>query len=466
MFSRFFLPTLLSALILSSLVKASLPQVGEDLEEKASPLMMERPSKPDPQEKGSITKSDRYSVENGNVDSTQSRSLEILKDQTIQENDPQNNETMMELESTTPNQEGLDQHQKPSVPLLIEGQQPQINFQGKRIQPGAIKPRVFHYSQDGGFQEQNNVTGESEVTDHFNLKKPAEETTCKPNGTWKKSPDMKFLGIETQSALRLFIRGTKNIRDDKLSEKITEYEKELNSLDSNSEQAGIIQELIKLHFKAREYHEKSIKHLIPDDKVSFLNRKEEALDRKATLKVCSVLQILEDINNNPNKVERLIEEIEKDYQGFIRSQETSGKIEDLISETPPAPIPPLLINAQQAIRESLDHYRALIQLKSASAELIKPPFEEIDQEAQAAIEASKINIIRTAALAQERYLSAKNKLYRFTQENNNFVPMLQDDWINHVDRSLFEVALEAQREEPRQEVIDRFLHSAELFSKL
>ena len=56
MFSRLFLPTLLSALLLSSLLKASLPQVvqaGEDPEEEAGPLMMEEVGRFNPHEKGS-----------------------------------------------------------------------------------------------------------------------------------------------------------------------------------------------------------------------------------------------------------------------------------------------------------------------------------------------------------------------------------------------------------------------------
>jgi hypothetical protein len=77
MFYRLSLPTLLSAFLLSSLLKASLPQVaqaGENAEEEAAPMMMERRGKPDSHKKDSPEKDHQDSRGNSNFDSTQSRS--------------------------------------------------------------------------------------------------------------------------------------------------------------------------------------------------------------------------------------------------------------------------------------------------------------------------------------------------------------------------------------------------------
>jgi hypothetical protein len=381
MFSRFFLPTLLSAFLLSSLLKASLPQVaqaGENPQEEAGPMMM------------------------------------------------------------------LDPHQKgPPDTIHSNSNQGEI---GKRV----------------GSEQNDDKQSCNETTSNFFAEDDSSRAALS-DGSLLADPKKDAMDVTPKSGLDpvLVCLDNNYSRSYFITQKKSAYEQELLSLNEGSERANLLNALILLLDQAHTYQAQMLKHL------------EAQAEKKISqaLKNSYFLHGMMEINKGPNKVELLIEEIEKDYQELMRSQKTSEEIENkitaLISETPPAPIPPLLINAQQVIRESLDHYRALIPLKLDSANLIQLPFEKkIDEATQAAIEASRINIIKTAALAQQRYLLAKNNFYKTTFPWSAMTnPSIPANDLNSAAISLHNVFDEAQRDQPRQEVMDYFLRSAELFQQ-
>jgi len=176
-----------------------------------------------------------------------------------------------------------------------------------------------------------------------------------------------------------------------------------------------------------------------------------------------------DINEHPNKIERLITEIEKDHEALTLSQKMLSDIENLIQafeneqeyREDRDQLLLLLNEAEESIKDSIKLYNQLIQLKIDSTSLIELPYEDdSNQENLNATTASNISTIRTAALAQKCYISARNKMYHI---HSSYLPYYQIIAIHNSNQAIDHLNIETQKEHPRQEIIDWLLKSAELF---
>jgi hypothetical protein len=389
---------------LSSLLKASLPQAGEDPQEEANSLMMFGPHQKGP---------------------------------------PENNPIQVEESKKRPlsDQDSENRCHKKSSYLTIENHNPQDKI-GERV----------------GSEQNDGKQSCNETTSNF-FDKDDSSLAALPDGSLLADPKKDAIDVAPKSGLDpvLVCLANNYSRSYFITQKKSAYQQELRLLEPNSERANLLDALILLLDQAHTYQAQILKHL-------------EAQAEKKTsqaLKNSYFLHGMMEINESPNKVERLIEEIEKDYQGLIRAQNAGNKIERVIRifNDQGAAIPESLLLARQAIQESLAHYRALIQLKLDSAKLIRLPFNKIDPtiqadiEAQAAIEASDINIIRTTTLAKKKFFFAIDELYKIFAEQNPhlFIPELDRDLCNMVEKA----QQEAQRERPRQEVINLLLDAAE-----
>lgn len=109
--------------------------------------------------------------------------------------------------------------------------------------------------------------------------------------------------------------------------------------------------------------------------------------------------------------------------------------------------------AHWCLCEAIAHQRNLIEARVAYAESLRPPYELLDEATQTAITTNKWLCIQEEAEARSKDLWARSQL------NNN--PRCAR-YLADASGSFEKVALEAQKPNPNQQIIDRFTQAAGL----
>ncbi len=239
-------------------------------------------------------------------------------------------------------------------------------------------------------------------------------------------------------------------RADDIAKKKSAYEQELSLLSPDSDRAKMVIKLIPLFEQARSYQNDMGRHL-KDFRETF---------KKTGGPDAVFLESMMKINRRPNKVERIIAQIENNYQSLAKCQEQLLKARKEVVELQDLewPIPKLLTETMRALDEAIFCQRNLIQLRVGSARLIQLPYKkDIDAVIQNQIEANKARIIKAQALAEQRYLLS-NSLYKQCVGYGVLKTTHFDKAIN----IFYYITEEMQREQPRQQIIDCFSRSVEL----
>ncbi|MCX6957769.1 MAG: hypothetical protein NT164_04450 [Verrucomicrobiae bacterium] len=239
-------------------------------------------------------------------------------------------------------------------------------------------------------------------------------------------------------------------RADDIAKKKSAYEQELSLLSPDSDRAKMLIKLIPLFEQARSYQNDMGRHL-KDYRETF---------KKTGGPDAVFLESMMKINSSPNKVERLIAQIENDYQSLARCQKQLLKVRKEIIDLQHLewPVPKLLTETVRAFDESILCQRNLIQLRVGSARFIQPPYKKtIDAVIQNQLEANKARITKAQTLAEQQSLLANR---RYNQSFGH--SFLKGDHFDRAINMIRYVAEEMRREQPRQQIIDCFSRSIEL----
>jgi hypothetical protein len=124
-------------------------------------------------------------------------------------------------------------------------------------------------------------------------------------------------------------------RTDEIAKKKSSYEQELALPNLHPDRANLIKDhLLPLLDKAMAYQIKMVKRL--------LDQKKEV--RKSKSFQLEISRLIFKINDRPNKLERLVDEIEKDHQGLALAQEKDVEISAKIAALPAGQVVPEILN--------------------------------------------------------------------------------------------------------------------------
>jgi hypothetical protein len=360
MLFRFFLPTLLSALILSSLVKASSVPVEQDHKDELNPLMMIKAPFSNSGERG------RGANEENNFSNE-----ELCR--STESNENNNNSSFAEARGNLGDQE---------------------------IQ----EKTYFRLNKDGFWEEGNPKKKQWKLTDRFKESNEVGKSSLKFN---------------ISEVLKVFFEHYNRLNV--IEKNQAAYAKELvfSSKLAKRIESNYVSELIN---KSYSYQLQAALHLT-SQLTSKLNENTPdeiaAGIRLANQRLPYLLNGVIEISNGPNKIERLLDSTVEFYKEFTNTQATNEKIEGKINTL--GGRTPLLTEAQESIQKSLGCYYQLIPTLINFGNLIVPPYEDIrDEKTKKRIQVSSQLIAKLPTSAKKNYFLAKNAFYKNSLEGSSF----------------------------------------------
>ncbi|MCX6957141.1 MAG: hypothetical protein NT164_01170 [Verrucomicrobiae bacterium] len=278
-----------------------------------------------------------------------------------------------------------------------------------------------------------------------------EDTT----GTWK------FAGLRSDpNDLQPLSVVTKHYnRAEDIDKRKAAYEQELreeqikNPSPESEHRIFALGHLISVLEKASAYQNEMVRHL----------NASESPDARITASQDSYrLKTFSKINESPNQLERIADQIEIDSQNLLSYQATLNIIQAHILALPtPGGFEADCLNSMKSHGEdAIAHQRNLITAKEAYATALPPPYEPRDEATQAGINQRALEALdcrREAILVRQN-----NGFIHATYPTQNLRVALYGQ---HEVEARQQVEKENQRAQPRQQVIDWFTQSADLYQQ-
>ena len=298
--------------------------------------------------------------------------------------------------------------------------------------------------QDGtwqkGWRDQHGKTIEDsfEPTDQFDLNDFGDRT-------WTEVGPVLSLLSNTCDPIAEFIKN--HSRSDGIAKKIESYQQRLDAPETplTPEERAKFTNLITVFTAARTYQESMINHLLTSPTSTD--------PRIAKLQQVGKLSAARQLNEGPNKIELLAEKLEQDYKNLSDYQASAQQRQSEI-EAEPAPIDiERKVESRDHLLNAITHQHDLINERVTTALLMRPPYEALDEATKATLSALKWHSIQYEAEAQRHELLAKVSL------SNNTL------YLRRAAESFEQVALEAQKPNASQQIIDLFTQSASLYKE-
>ena len=293
--------------------------------------------------------------------------------------------------------------------------------------------KPLHRLTPNGWKKWNSGINQWEPTDRFD--------NHDPEGTWREAlTEQLLLDADIDP---IFTHNFSRI--DGITTKIESYQQRLESPETSPEEREKFTNLISVLTAARNYQYSIITHLAnsptsPDPKIESLQR-------------LSRISVAMKLNERPNKIELIAEKLEKDYSQLETYQERFQALQTAIDNGGPmAEEDPTLISRNNLLN-AIIHQSDLIEARVASARLLRPPYETLSDEQQAGLSENKWLCIREDALAQSEDLFAQASLLPLGSNRS---------YLARAAEMFQEIAEEAQKLNPNQQIIDWFTQSASL----
>jgi hypothetical protein len=292
-----------------------------------------------------------------------------------------------------------------------------------------------HPEEDGG-----SIPNSFRPTDHFDRDDLGDKT-------WKEVAPVPSLLTNTCDPIAEIIKN--HSRSDGIAKKIASYQQRLDAPATplTEEERAKFTNLITAFTAARTYQESMINHLVtsessPDPRIARLQQVEK-------------LSAASQLNARPNKIELLAEKLEQDYENLSHYQESAQQRQSEIDAEPaPIDIPDPRLTSIEHLNHAITHQHDLINERVTTALLMRPPYEAPNEATQATLSTHKWHSIEYEAEAQRHESLAK-------------VALDNDDasYLRRAAESFEQVALEAQKPNPKQQSIDCFTQSASLYKE-
>ncbi|MBX9576903.1 MAG: hypothetical protein K2W97_00325 [Chthoniobacterales bacterium] len=246
-------------------------------------------------------------------------------------------------------------------------------------------------------------------------------------------------------------------RADIIRQKQETYRQELKSLSPNQpDRAAWCEKMIGLLDQASTYQAKINKALLNPS--TDLSSKATGYQRAERL---IKLENFQKVNDRPNKLELLIEEIEKEKEQLTIYQKKLEEVNGKLATAAPGSIgnhhP--LNKSREDLTNAIKHQQNLIEHQIASADYIRPPFEKMDETTQKAKEEKKWNIVAEKVLARSQYFFSEAVLTSAIGEKD------KRSYLNHAGEAFWSASEEAQQTNPNPEIINCCFRSAELLEQ-
>ncbi len=311
------------------------------------------------------------------------------------------------------------------------------SFEGHSVTTDPPKPPRYRLDRDG-WKEQNPTTGEWHPSDRFQNPTVPENVTRKIQ------------------ALNVVIEHYNRAND--IAKKRDAYQQELKeeaqrSSSSDSENRTFtLSHLIAVLEKASSYQNAMLKKLY--------NHEPSTKPNIAMLQESHRLKNAIEINEFPNKIEAISDQIEQDYFLLDKIQIQLNALQQYQDKLTAngRNIPPALSKARKALDQAKAHQKELIKARSAYAQSLLPPFQEIDQPTQTRIDEHLSSCTREREFVRKKMQSIGAMLYDDQR-------LAQQLYIQYTARLNDQASREAQRPQPRQQIIDLLTRSAELFKQ-
>jgi len=301
-----------------------------------------------------------------------------------------------------------------------------------------------------GWRDQHGKTIEDSFTDTSHLNPDEEE------GIWTTVGLEPSLLSNTLSPDPIAEVIKNHSRSDGITKKIASYQERLYAPETplTPEEREKFTNLITVFTAARTYQDSMIHHLATSPISSD--------PRIAQLQQAEKLFAMERLNERPNKIELLAEKLEQDYKNLSDFQASEQQRQSEIAAEPPIDndnrrlmdIHNRRLESLNHLRSAIAHQKELIQERVTMASLLPRPYEPLDEKKQKDLNTyntHKWHSIQLEVKAQSQELRAKAVLDDY---HGFYLKRAADDFE--------QVALEAQKKEPRQESIKLLTQSASL----
>ncbi|MBM3194111.1 MAG: hypothetical protein FJZ59_07775 [Chlamydiae bacterium] len=273
----------------------------------------------------------------------------------------------------------------------------------------------------------------------------------------KKDKELKIQKIKSahgETVLGVFTLANAPDRSGIVRQKKATYQQELKNLSSNqSDRAAWCEKMIALLDKASAYQVKINKALLTFS-ADFSSKTPGYQQAERLIK----LENFRKVNDRPNKLELHIEEIEQEKKILTLYQNKLEEVEAKLAIAEPGSIDSqhTLILRYQKLTRAIEHQQTLIEDQIAFADYIRPPFEKMDEATQKTKEERKWKINAEKARAQAEHVASETWLFLGLEQNSKRL------YLNNQSTAFFKIAIEAEKTNPNQEIISRYLRSAEL----
>ena len=255
-------------------------------------------------------------------------------------------------------------------------------------------------------------------------------------------------------------------RADEINKKKDAYQAELESAKANpapsesTERIESLTRLISILEKAAKYQNAMVLHLQKEPSPAtkaFLS------SREAFGNVVAIENSIK-INSRPNKIERIVEEVEEDYKALTDYQSRLAEKQAALQSENGAPAPNQdRINQLEVqvdhLNNAITHRRRLLELRENSATLLPFPFEEINAKTKADLARNKWDCVSEKALSQAA------DLYQQAVTAEGAGQLRKARHLKNAGNSLFKLAEEAQKPEPQERVIDLYIQAKDLYQQ-
>ena len=274
-------------------------------------------------------------------------------------------------------------------------------------------------------------------------------------------------------------------RDDVIDKKKKAYQAELESaktkpaLPKSKKRIESLKYLISILEQAAKYQNEMVLHLQKETSPkikAFLHKNSKEIEqptekqkldllrnREAFIRMVAIVGSF-NINSSPNKIERIVEQVEEDYKALTDYQNRLAKKKAALPRENDAPAPNQdsinrLANQVNYLNNAINYRCDFIKFTKIYATLLPLPFKEINPETQASLARNKWDCVRTKAFSQSA------DLYQQVLAAEDAAQHQKAIYLNNAGISLFRVAIEAQKPQPQKRAIDLYAKSADLYQQ-
>jgi len=308
--------------------------------------------------------------------------------------------------------------------------------------PAKAQPR-YRLGPDDKWEEQHPETGEWKPTDRF------EDTTA----TWRSAGP-----IENPQELEAFQFVTLHYnRAGDISKRIEAYQQELsekqakNPSSERDNRIFVLEHLIPVLNKARDYQNAMITKLAEQVPSSD--------SRIALLEDSYRLSSNSRINESPNKIEMIADQIEREHHALTSIQIFANVVQQRIDDIMRVgeAIPQYLGVAREELNEAKTHQQGVIEATSDYAQCLKPPFQ-IDKATQARMGEHLRNCRDKKDIAEKKTIWASSRISQYQD-------IVREISIQRNALAVEQREREEGRPQPRQPVIDLLTRSVEVYQQ-